>query len=498
MQNEELDNLISAFLNGEIDAAGREKLSRMLESDPAAMEALDQALRMEALLRAAHTDASAEQAAAEKIARRLKDTSRDREGAGQDIASQPAPLRSRLAGRVIRNGSFRNRNPFDQRKVSQAPAWITVAALIAVMFGLAFYYKYSGPAKPEVAINDKPGETSRSFTVANGGRVLVDGKEKTQVAENDWVTVHSDAPAVLKAGDGTSVTLQPGSSALLRKRGATLLNGSARFTVPSGKDLYILDTTNAALKLYSEGGDFQVGLQPTGSGSLALTVSVISGSARVDEAGTSTQLKAGQSQGFGYESVTPSDKIANDNTGNKTETPRQKPPPHPFEPEFASILLTKKYIDGLKLTEDQQAQLRAMQEKVAKHQVLFYKDPEAIALMEQQRNYEPGTPEFHDIQRKIHDRQLEMTRNDKAGDPRDVLLGDQHRKLEELLQGERGTRAPSDGGRDGPEPPPKRPPPPPLNDGPPDQRPPRPPLGGEPPLFPPPFPPGDKPRPKPE
>src|ERR1043165_4697305 len=163
MQDSELENLICAFLNGELDASGRERLAYALDADPAAREAFDEALRTEALLRAAHGDSAKQLAAIERITERLHKHPAVRRATGTNI--RPAPDSARA--QPVSGGSQRSSIPLARTyrigKPASARAWIAVAAMIAIMFGVALYYKFSGTAKPaDVAAP----QSKSAFTVA--------------------------------------------------------------------------------------------------------------------------------------------------------------------------------------------------------------------------------------------------------------------------------------------------------------------------------------------
>ncbi len=462
MSNAELDNLIGAFLAGELDDAAREEFAARLESDPAALRAFDEALRIESLLLAAHATPAQradERRAAEKLAQNLTKLQ------SQKAVQNRARMSPRLVKRPVKTSSA---VPFR--------AWTALAAAVAIMFGMAFYFIYGTTPG---TVKTTAGNARQQFTVASG-HVWVDGHDVREVGDNDWLNVSTDGAAMLTAKDGTTVTLEAGASAVMRARGASLLSGAASFGVKPGADLFVLETPAGSVN--SAGGEFNVSLRPASSESdtpnarhmeLALAVSVARGTAQVDFDGATTRLTEGESREFssvsGKNGATDSAQHARNDLPPDLNRPD---PPGPGllrqPPELAVIDAIFRCEKDLGLTNEQKATLSNSRKRIADHFASMGSDSELRDLLVKQRDAHMAgdDPACRRIHERIKHRTDELLNTGNLpGDPLEVLTPRQEQLMRDDLEMLR--------------PPPRRPPPPGRDprdhDGPPPPRPPPPP-----------------------
>lgn len=435
MSNAELDNLIDAFLAGELDDAGRQRLAVLLESDPDVQRAFDDALHIESLLLAAHVDEGAEALAVERFRTRLKRAK---------LVTDQDNLPDQRSAPIIKPPALVNRTQRPARLPRHTPitVWTALAASIAILFGLAFYFIYD-PGTDKLATKKSDGKKV-AYSVASG-HVLIDGKEATEIAEDEWLSVPASGPASLRAKDGTSVTLDPGTRVLLRKRGATLMNGAGRFGVKAGAEAFLLQTPLGTVN--STLGEFEARLEsanaPNGKGP-ALSVTVASGSAQVEFNGKFSKLEAGESRIF-------SDAKGK---GNDLSGPRIRPP------EQYTLDVIKEHLKELYLTPEQQSQLIDMEQKMNESNAKLKGDEKLRHLMEKQRIAEETQDrEAMDAARdEIKLRKDQVLGPRPFGNPMDFLNDSQRRTMEPYLR----DRPKSPLGDGEPQHPPHPPPPRPL------------------------------------
>ncbi len=457
MSNAELDNLIDAFLAGELDDAGRQRLAVLLESDQDARRAFDDALQMESLLLTAHVDEKAEALAVEQLRTLLKRANPATDQAQlPDQTERPASINKPLT--LVNRSQRPNRLP-SRTLIS---AWTALAASIVILFGLAFYFIYdpgTGGTTDKTAAKKSDGKKIAYSVVS--GRVLIDGKDATEIAEDEWLNVPASGPASLRATDGANVTLDPGTRALLRKRGATLMNGAGRFGVKSGADAFLLQTPLGTVN--SAMGEFEARLESANAASAkqpSLSVTVASGSAQVEYKGKLSKLDAGESRVF-------CDVKANGNEGRGPDPsgPRIRPP------EQYTLDIIMEHAKELGLTAEQQAQLSNMEQKMNEANAKLKNDEKMKQLMDKQHSAEAT----HDRESMDSIRDEIKTRKDQVlgprpfGNPMDFLNESQRRTMEPFLQ-DRPKGPLGNGGEPPHPPPPPRPlfplfPPPPGKEG---------------------------------
>lgn len=391
----EFDLLVEGFLNGELTDEQRQRLAARLENNPSAARVFDDALRTEALLRTAHTSRRAKPAPVSEIT----------EAAARAFTPQ-----------IVTPSRFAPR------------AWVALAAMVALMFGAVWYYKQNFSSN-DVAkkSDDKTPANVSQFTVASG-KVWVDGGEARTLAENQWINVSPEGPARIKSGAGFDVELDSGTGALLRKNGATLLNGSATFNVKSGAEKFILDT--AAGQVQSAGGEFTATLEaaPQNGSSkkpgALLTVSVLAGSAHVDSFGVSASLSKGQKRSFGLDKEVAADE--------KDE--RRPKPKRPLDPGMVGRIL--EHGGDLELSQDQVAKLEKIRLATMARKAAYDSDAE----LRQYHNMLSGAifagdePAAQDMRDAIQKREQELGKDlPPCRNPQEVLSEEQRQRLHKIL-----------------------------------------------------------------
>ncbi|MEI6233557.1 MAG: hypothetical protein WCT04_10925 [Planctomycetota bacterium] len=425
MTNAERDNLIDAFLAGELDDAGRLKLADLLESDADTQRAFDDALHVQALLSAAHTSPDSVRRAISKIKARMN----------AEAATPPRASRSSTSQRPsLVKRSVRTQPITKLPRPSPINAWTALAASILILFGLAFYFIYD-PSTPSVS-NQNPSiakNGKREYTVASG-KVSIDGKDVREFGENEWLAVPKTGSVKLNAKDGTAITLESGSRALLRKRGATLSQGSGRFGVTSGDAPFILQTPVGTVT--SSSGEFEARLDnavlPNGSSNNALhamTVTVASGTVDVDCAGKITQLnQVGSTRRFVENNA--SEKIA-----DKTPAPLSEFKLTPPEQRVAETILDNE--KRLSLSADQKKQLFDMIERFKSINAIMDKDSKIKGMVSNLREAEKlhDDDAVHRIKVRIRKSAEDLMGADaRVGNPMDVLTEDQRRSMDPFVR----------------------------------------------------------------
>ena len=255
LRSEEVERLISDYLDGDLDEAGRQSLLAQLEQNPEALPAFDEALEIEALLRAAHTSPVAD--------------------------ASPAPGR-----RVF---------PFPTPVLRWAAA---AAAVVLLACGAWVFWDL------------RPGA---GFHRLLDGQILVNGAPATTVPERAEIRVLGSVPAVIRLADRSRVELHPGSAIVLRgcsdetRQTVNLVGGKGRFTARKGAECFRVATVVGTVTVM--GTEFSVSLHPverpggSGSpvarkGSKAMSVSVVSGRVKVRFRGQDHILAEGQEKTF--------------------------------------------------------------------------------------------------------------------------------------------------------------------------------------------------------
>ncbi len=250
----ERESLITGYLGGDLDEAGRRELAALLERDAGTVREFDAALRIEALLQAAHGE---------------------------------PPSDARLADGI----RGRNRSRRFPRRLAVAAAAVLAAAAGAWL-----------------------GSRDRAGHEVLAGRVLVGGREVRRVPDGAALEVAGNGPATICLADGSRTELSPASRAVLRGRVGELRQvvkldrGKGSFKVEEGAEKFRVDTPVGKVTVL--GTRFSVELRPAaskgenkmkGKMALALVVAVTAGSVRVDFGGKEHVLSVGQQRVFGGE-----------------------------------------------------------------------------------------------------------------------------------------------------------------------------------------------------
>jgi ferric-dicitrate binding protein FerR (iron transport regulator) len=185
--------------------------------------------------------------------------------------------------------------------------WL-VAALVLLAVGLGlFFFLGRGPA------------TAANQVLA--GDVWVDGVAVQQLSEEKWFEVAAEGPALIRLADGSEAKIAPTSKAVIHGRrdamrqAVELERGGGNFKVVSGGGQFRVETTLGSVTAL--GTDFSVNLETRGRDDkrrddrkrddkkrpgkkekLVLAVAVIEGSVKVEAAGKSYVLAAGERRTF--------------------------------------------------------------------------------------------------------------------------------------------------------------------------------------------------------
>jgi hypothetical protein len=252
MNLDPFDELLDAYLLGELSEAQSAQLQQALETDSAARQRFVQSILIDARLhRLARSEPSI-------------------------LAADPQPApETGSRRRMMLRGIARPRRL----------AW-AAAFLIAISAAATFYFVRQG--------------SSTSAQVASG-KVLVDGQSKDRIAEGSAFVVAGPAPAVIDLPDGSRATLDPATQLTLRGRVEStrqvlqLNAGGGVFQVPHGGGQFRIDTPAGSVTVL--GTRFTAMLRLPRS----LFVSVAEGTIRFDSDNDSFTLSAGQSRTFGPE-----------------------------------------------------------------------------------------------------------------------------------------------------------------------------------------------------
>jgi len=269
--SERFEALLADYLDGTIDAAGREELAGEVERDPAAARAFEQAVGFEALLVAAHTEPPPESVLAERLGRR----------------AEPAPVLMLAPDRRPAFGRA--------RALAAAAAAILIAAGVWAAVGLF------GPGTPVSVPVPPPAPPN----VVLAGKVLVDGVESAAAGNGARVEVLGDQPAEIRLADGSNAVLAPKSLAVLHgpvgevRQVVELTGGKGDFRVEKEPRQFKVETPLGSVTVL--GTRFSVELRPgegEKKGKPSLAVAVTDGTVEVNYAGKPETLAAGASKVF--------------------------------------------------------------------------------------------------------------------------------------------------------------------------------------------------------
>jgi len=248
MNLDHFDELLDAYLLGELSEEQSAQLQEALETDSAARRRFVQSILIEAHLH--------------RLAR-----------------SEAAPRRHRTLGGIAR-----------LRRLTLAAVALIALGAIAV-----FYFARQG---------------SSTFARVASGNVLVDGQSPGRIAEGSTLSVQGPAPAVIDLSDGSRATLDPATQLTLRGRVDStrqvlhLTSGGGQFQVPHGGGQFRIDTPVGSLTVL--GTQFTAVLRSPRS----LFLSVEAGTVRFDGEGKTFTLSTGQSRTFGPEPDRPPPRVA--------------------------------------------------------------------------------------------------------------------------------------------------------------------------------------------
>jgi ferric-dicitrate binding protein FerR (iron transport regulator) len=181
-----------------------------------------------------------------------------------------------------------------------AVGWIVAATvLLAVGVGLVSWLK-RGPVPNDVV--------SGNEVVA--GAVWLDGVAVKQLPEEKLFEVAAEAPALIRLADGSKAEIAPASKATIHgardsvRQAVELERGGGKFTVLRGNGQFRVETAAGSVTVL--GTEFSVKLETRSRGEgkrggrtrTTMTVAVTEGSVKVDSAGKSYVLAAGERRVF--------------------------------------------------------------------------------------------------------------------------------------------------------------------------------------------------------
>lgn len=251
MNLDHLDELLDAYLFGDLPQEQATQLQEALHADPDARSRFVRSIFIETGLH--------------HLARR-----------------EPASLAPRQQ-REPEAGARRHRTPGGNVRLRR----LALAAVVLVAIGAAVFH---------FARQD----SSRSARLVSG-KVLVDGQSQDRIPEGSTLSVTGPAPAVVHLSDGSLATLEPGTQLTLQGRGDSarqvlhLAAGGGQFRVPYGGGQFRLDTPVGSVTVL--GTEFTAVLRSP----RALFLSVVVGTVRFDGEGSALTLSSGQSRTFGPE-----------------------------------------------------------------------------------------------------------------------------------------------------------------------------------------------------
>jgi len=252
MNLDHFDELLDAYLLGELSAEQSAQLQEALQTDSAARRRFVQSIFIEAHL---HRLARSETASL----------------APQQELPPEASLRRRMSPRGI----------VRLRRAAMAAVVLVAAGAIAI-----FYFA---------------GQGSSPLARVASGNVLVDGQPGDRIAAGSTLSVPGPAPAVIDLSDGSRATLDPATQLTLRGRVDStrqvlhLTAGGGQFQVPHGGGQFRIDTPAGSVTVL--GTQFTAVLRSP----RRLFLSVAAGTVQFDGDGKTVTLSTGQSRTFGPE-----------------------------------------------------------------------------------------------------------------------------------------------------------------------------------------------------
>lgn len=174
---------------------------------------------------------------------------------------------------------------------------LALAAVVLIAVGAAVVIYF---ARQEAST----GEGARALVHVVSGNVRVDGQSRARIAEGSTFSVAGGAPATIKLSDGSQATLDPATQLNVRGRveGTRqvlhLTAGGGQFRVTHGGGEFRIDTPAGSITVL--GTEFTAVLRSPHS----LFVSVAAGTVRWNHQGQAFTLGSGQSRTFGPEADT--------------------------------------------------------------------------------------------------------------------------------------------------------------------------------------------------
>ncbi len=252
MNLDHFDELLDAYLLGELSQEQAAQLQEALQTDPAARSRFVQSIFIETGLH--------------HLAR-----------------SEPASLAPRPQ-RTPAAGARRHMTPGGIVRLRR----LAVAAVVLVAIGAIAVFYFAR-------------QDSSTLARVASGNVLVDGQSRDRIPEGSTLSVTGPAPAVIHLSDGSLATLDPATQLTLRGRVDStrqvlhLTAGGGQFQVPYGGGQFRIDTPAGSVTVL--GTEFTAVLRSPRS----LFLSVAAGTVRFDGEGKTFTLSTGQSRTFGPE-----------------------------------------------------------------------------------------------------------------------------------------------------------------------------------------------------
>jgi ferric-dicitrate binding protein FerR (iron transport regulator) len=187
-----------------------------------------------------------------------------------------------------------------RRRMLPLVGWLVAAMiLLGIGIGLGGWLSRGSPTPtPAVAkVNE-----------VIAGEVRIDGVALKQLPDEKWFDVASDSAAAIQLADGSQVEVSPGSKAMIHgqregiRESFELERGGGKFKVKPAGESFRVET--AAGNVTVLGTEFSVkldqrkGESKRSKGRLTLTVAVTEGSVKVESAGKSYVMNAGDRRTF--------------------------------------------------------------------------------------------------------------------------------------------------------------------------------------------------------
>ena len=252
MNLDHFDELLDAYLLGDLSPEQAAQLQEALQTDPAAHSRFVQSIFIETGLH--------------HLARR------------EPASLAPRPQRTPAAD------AHRHRTPGSIVRLRR----LALAAVVLVAIGAIAVFYFAR-------------QDSRTLARVASGNVLVDGQSRDRIPEGAALSVPGPAPAVIHLSDGSLATLDPATQLTLRGRVDStrqvlhLTAGGGQFQVPYGGGQFRIDTPAGSVTVL--GTEFTAVLRSPRS----LFLSVAAGTVRFDGEGKTFTLSTGQSRTFGPE-----------------------------------------------------------------------------------------------------------------------------------------------------------------------------------------------------